>query len=80
MQRIQFIRDELNFYWDYKVCPQLLELRNLADVAFLTVRVLEKGKSQEVFITPWTTMCTMPVLLRWILFSIPSLVFARKGI
>ncbi len=48
LKRIKFIREELNFYyWDYKVSPQLLELRNLADVAFLTVRCARKRKESR---------------------------------
>jgi L-aspartate oxidase len=37
--RINMLREELNeYYWDFRVTPELLELRNLATVAELVIR------------------------------------------
>ncbi len=39
LDRIISIRNELSdYYWDYQVTPDFVEVRNLADVAYLTIR------------------------------------------
>jgi L-aspartate oxidase len=39
LERIQGIRNELDsYYWDFKLTPELIEVRNLSQVAFLTIR------------------------------------------
>ena len=39
LARIQTIRQELDtYYWEYKVNDRLLEVRNLAEIAWLTIR------------------------------------------
>lgn len=46
--RIVSIKKELStFYWNYKITEQLLEVRNLADVAYLTIRCARKRKESR---------------------------------
>ncbi len=46
--RILSIRKELNtYYWDYQINDTLLEVRNLADVAYLTIKCARKRKESR---------------------------------
>ena len=46
--RIISIKKELStFYWDYQITEQLLEVRNLADVAYLSIRCARKRKESR---------------------------------
>jgi len=46
--RIKILRDEIrDYYWQYKLTPDLLELRNLADVAMLIVECARHRKESR---------------------------------
>jgi len=46
--RIKMLRDEIReYYWQYKVTPDLVELRNLADVAMLIVECARQRKESR---------------------------------
>jgi L-aspartate oxidase len=46
--RIKMLRDEIrDYYWKYKVTPDLVELRNLADVALLVVECARQRKESR---------------------------------
>lgn len=46
--RINSIRKELNtYYWDYQITDNFLEVRNLADVAYLTIKCARKRKESR---------------------------------
>jgi L-aspartate oxidase len=46
--RIKILRDEIrDYYWKYKVTPDLVELRNLADVAMLVVECARQRKESR---------------------------------
>jgi L-aspartate oxidase len=46
--RIKVLRDEIrDYYWKYKVTPDLVELRNLADVAMLVVECARQRKESR---------------------------------
>jgi L-aspartate oxidase len=46
--RIKTLRDEIReYYWKYKVTPDLVELRNLADVALLVVECARQRKESR---------------------------------
>ncbi len=46
--RLQVLRAEIrDYYWQYKVTPNLVELRNLADVAMLIVECARRRKESR---------------------------------
>jgi L-aspartate oxidase len=46
--RLQVLRAEIReYYWQYQVTPDLLELRNLADVALLIVECARRRKESR---------------------------------
>ncbi|HET7826434.1 MAG TPA: L-aspartate oxidase, partial [Anaeromyxobacter sp.] len=46
--RIKILRDEIReYYWQYKVTPDLVELRNVADVAMLIVECARQRKESR---------------------------------
>ncbi len=46
--RIKMLRDEIrDYYWQYKVTPDLVELRNLADVAMVIVECARQRKESR---------------------------------
>jgi L-aspartate oxidase len=46
--RLQLLRSEIReYYWQYKVTPDLVELRNLADVALLIVECARRRKESR---------------------------------
>jgi L-aspartate oxidase len=46
--RIKVLRDEIrDYYWQYKLTPDLVELRNLADVAMLVVECARQRKESR---------------------------------
>jgi L-aspartate oxidase len=46
--RIRMLRAEIReYYWQYKVTPDLVELRNLADVAMLVVECASRRKESR---------------------------------
>jgi L-aspartate oxidase len=46
--RLQLLRSEIrDYYWQYKVTPDLVELRNLADVAMLIVECARRRKESR---------------------------------
>ena len=48
LSRINAIREELDvYYWDYKVTESFLEVRNLAQVAWLTIKSAIKRKESR---------------------------------
>lgn len=48
MERIELIRKELlTYYWDYKITGNFLELRNLSDMAYLTIRCAQRRKESR---------------------------------
>lgn len=48
MERIELIRKELStYYWDYKITGNFLELRNLSDMAYLTIRCAQRRKESR---------------------------------
>ena len=48
LTRIEAIRQELhNFYWDYQVTDKFLEVRNIADVAYLTIKCAMSRKESR---------------------------------
>ena len=48
LARIQTIRQELDtYYWEYKVNDRLLEVRNLAEIAWLTIRCAMSRKESR---------------------------------
>ena len=50
LDRITIIRNELNrYYWDYRITEKFLEVRNLADVAWLAIRsALSRKESRGI--------------------------------
>lgn len=53
LERIILIRSELNkYYWDYQVTSSFIEVRNLADIAYLTIRcALTRKESRGIHYT-----------------------------
>lgn len=48
IERIKLIREELQtYYWDYKITGNFLEVRNLSDVAYLTILCAKKRKESR---------------------------------
>jgi L-aspartate oxidase len=46
--RLHLLRGEIrDYYWQYKVTPDLVELRNLADVAMLIVECARRRKESR---------------------------------
>ena len=46
--RLQLLRGEIrDYYWQYKITPDLIELRNLADVALLIVECARRRKESR---------------------------------
>ncbi len=46
--KINAIRNELqSYYWEHQIDTSLLEVRNLADVAFMTIRCAMKRKESR---------------------------------
>ena len=46
--RIKVLREEIrDYYWKYKLTPDLVELRNLADVAMLVVECARQRKESR---------------------------------
>ena len=46
--RIKILREEIrDYYWQYKVTPDLVELRNLADVGMLVVECARQRKESR---------------------------------
>jgi L-aspartate oxidase len=47
-RRVKVLRDEIrDYYWQYKLTPDLVELRNLADVAMLVVECARRRKESR---------------------------------
>jgi L-aspartate oxidase len=47
-RRVKVLRDEIrDYYWQYKLTPDLVELRNLADVAMLVVECARQRKESR---------------------------------
>ena len=47
-RRLELLRSEIQeYYWQYKVTPDILELRNIADVAYLIVESALRRKESR---------------------------------
>jgi len=47
-RRVEMIRDEINeYYWDFKITPDLIELRNITTVAELIIRCARHRKESR---------------------------------